>query len=353
MTKALPEPWEALLRQVSRSFYLTLRILPGTIRPQIGLAYLLARTTDTIADTRIVPLDRRRAALREMRSAIRAVADGRNAEEPDLGELTDACSVSAGRRLAAERSLLENAGEMISLLGSLTSEDRCRICDLLEIITRGQDADLALFGMACEDRIVALESEDDLEEYTYRVAGCVGEFWTRVCRTHLFPRADLDETFLLCSGIRFGKGLQLVNILRDLPEDLRQGRCYLPSRRLAQAGLEPSSLLDPGAMGSFRPLYAGYIRQAEELLAAGWTYTNALPRSQVRVRLACAWPILIGMRTLAHLRSVNVLDTSQRVKVSRGEVRLLMIRSVLCYPRQTAWDRLFLQAGADRAIRPL
>ena len=40
-----------LLQGVSRSFYLTLRVLPGSIRPQIGLAYLLARTTDTIADT--------------------------------------------------------------------------------------------------------------------------------------------------------------------------------------------------------------------------------------------------------------------------------------------------------------
>ena len=353
MTKALPEPWGALLRQVSRSFYLTLRVLPGTIRPQIGLAYLLARTTDTIADTRIVPTDRRRAALREMRSAIRSVTEGRNADAIDLGELADARSVPAGRTLAAERSLLESVGETIGLLGSLTTEDRRRICDLLEIITRGQDTDLALFGMAGEDRIVALESDTDLEEYTYRVAGCVGEFWTRMCRAHLFPQVDLDETFLLCSGIRFGKGLQLVNILRDLPEDLRQGRCYLPSQRLAQVGLEPASLRDPGAMGSLRPLYAGYIRQAEELLAAGWTYTNALPRNQIRVRLACAWPILIGMRTLARLRSVNVLDTSQRVKVSRGEVRLLMIRSVLCYPRQTAWDRLFLEAGADRAVRPL
>ena len=353
MTKALPEPWGALLRKVSRSFYLTLRILPGSIRPQIGLAYLLARMTDTIADTRIVPLDHRRAALRETRNAIRAITDGRHADAIDFGELADARGVPADRRMVAERALLEGAGEMIDLLGNLVPEDRQRVCDLLEIITRGQDADLSLFGIAGKDRIVALESDDDLEEYTYRVAGCVGEFWTKMCRAHLFPRVDLDETFLLCSGIRFGKGLQLVNILRDLPEDLRQGRCYLPLQRLAGVGLEPSALLNPRSMGALRPLYTAYVRQAEELLAAGWTYTNALPRNQMRVRLACAWPSLIGMKTLARLRLVNVLDASQRVKVSRGEVRSLMIRSVLCYHRQTAWDRLFLQAGADPPARPL
>ena len=44
----------SLLKEVSRSFYLTMRVLPSAIRPQIGLAYLLARTTDTIADTEIV-----------------------------------------------------------------------------------------------------------------------------------------------------------------------------------------------------------------------------------------------------------------------------------------------------------
>ena len=53
----------ALLRDVSRSFYLTLRVLPAAIRPQIGLAYLLARTTDTIADTELVPVEGRLAAL--------------------------------------------------------------------------------------------------------------------------------------------------------------------------------------------------------------------------------------------------------------------------------------------------
>ncbi len=39
-----------LLKRTSRSFYLTLRVLPAAVRPQIGLAYLLARTTDTVAD---------------------------------------------------------------------------------------------------------------------------------------------------------------------------------------------------------------------------------------------------------------------------------------------------------------
>ena len=47
-----------LLRDVSRSFYLTLRVLPNAVRPQISVAYLLARASDTIADTDAVQIGR-------------------------------------------------------------------------------------------------------------------------------------------------------------------------------------------------------------------------------------------------------------------------------------------------------
>ena len=59
-----------LLRSVSRSFYTTLRVLPRPIRSQIGLAYLLARATDTIADTEIVPVQNRLDALDQLRARV-------------------------------------------------------------------------------------------------------------------------------------------------------------------------------------------------------------------------------------------------------------------------------------------
>src|ERR1700675_291714 len=59
-----------LLKDVSRSFYLTLRMLPKKIRPQIGVAYLLARTSDTIADTEILPVNERLTTLRNFRQRL-------------------------------------------------------------------------------------------------------------------------------------------------------------------------------------------------------------------------------------------------------------------------------------------
>jgi len=330
MSRAPDELLTRLLRDVSRSFYWTLRVLPAAVRPQISLAYLLARATDTIADTEIVPLAERRAALDLLRARIL----GTTQAALQFGAL-------AGRQGSiAEQVLLERCEEALTVLDGFEPADRQRIRDVLQIITSGQELDMARFAGAGEKNIVMLNTDDELDDYTYRVAGCVGEFWTRICRVHVFPDALLDDAALLAEGVRFGKGLQLVNILRDLPKDLRQGRCYLPAERLREAGLAAADLLEPANAPKFRPVYEHFLALAQDHLAAGWVYTNRLPRRSARVRLACAWPILIGVETLNKLRATNVLDPRQRIKISRGEFRRIILRSLIYYPSPAAWERL-------------
>ena len=324
-------PLRALLQRTSRSFYLTLRVLPGSVRHQIGLAYLLARTTDTIADTELVPVAQRLAALDELR---RFISEGQSSPS-GFAELVQTQSSTA------ERELLEQREQVLNLLQSTTSPaDRKLIGELLEVIISGQELDLRRFAGGSSERIVALQSENELDDYTYRVAGCVGEFWTKICRAHVFPRAPLDDAQLLADGVRFGKGLQLVNILRDLPADLRKGRCYLPEMALAGVGLRPTDLRDPAREKQLRPLYNRYLGQAEAHLAAGWAYTNSLPWRSVRVRLACAWPVLIGVKTLGRLRAENPLDPARPIKITRAEVRSVIWRSALLYPLPRAWGGL-------------
>ncbi len=320
----------SLLKEVSRSFYLTMRVLPASVRPQIGLAYLLARTADTIADTGIVLVDQRLQALKTLRGRFLGATD-----PLDFGEL------ARHQGVPAERVLLERCGEALAILEGLAESDRQLVRKVLAVITSGQELDLRRFADASAERIVALETEEELDDYTYRVAGCVGEFWTKMCRAHVFPTARLDDNFLLENGVRFGKGLQLVNILRDIPVDVRHGRCYMPASTLKAAGLTPADLLVPKYEPGFRPVYTHFLAQAKEHLKAGWAYTNALPWRCVRVRLACAWPALIGIKTLGKLRMANVLDPEQRIKISRKEVRKLILRSVVCYPWPPAWRRLF------------
>lgn len=324
-----------LLKQTSRSFHLTLRVLPAAVCPQIGLAYLLARATDTIADTELVPSAQRLAALQKLRERIQ----GSSAAPLDFGEL------ARQQGLPAERALLETVEAALSELKKLSPADRQLTCVVLDTITSGQELDLRRFGGASEENIIALHTAAELDDYTYRVAGSVGGFWTKICRAHVFPGAKLDDTALLTNGIRFGKGLQLVNILRDLPTDLRHGRCYLPAEDLARLGLAPADLLNPANEPKLRPLYNEWLGHAEEHLAAGWVYTNSLPWVCFRIRLACTWPILIGLETIARLRRTNALDASQRVKVSRAEVKLLMVKSVATYPLPGVWRGLAKFSG--------
>lgn len=344
-----------LLKQVSRSFYLTLRVLPRAVRPQIGLAYLLARTTDTIADTEIIPLEKRLTALGRLRSRI----FGQSEAHLDFGELAQQ------QGLPAERVLLERVEDSLALLNTLSPADLELVRRVIDVITGGQELDLMRFeqsvltsgtetgsagahhddargvNRAASGKIPALQTDGELDNYTYRVAGCVGEFWTKMCRAHLFPEAKLDEARLLADGVRFGKGLQLVNILRDLPRDLKQGRCYIPRERLARAQLAPEDLLRPETEQKFRPVYDELLDLARGHLAAGWAYTNTIPANQWRVRLACAWPVLIGVRTLELLRTGNPLDPAHRIKVSRADVRSVLWRTIIRVPFPGAFGKLW------------
>src|SRR5690242_1484273 len=98
MAAASNELLTDLLRDVSRSFYLTLRVLPKSIRPQIGLAYLLARTTDTIADTGILPVEQRLQSRRALRERI----SGTSSAVLDFGQLAKNQS-SPGERVLLEK----------------------------------------------------------------------------------------------------------------------------------------------------------------------------------------------------------------------------------------------------------
>jgi farnesyl-diphosphate farnesyltransferase len=320
----------SLLRDTSRSFYLTLRVLPVAVRFQIGLAYALARTADTIADTDLVPLDVRLQALQQLRERIVGIHS-----EP-LGF----SGLARNQGDPAERRLLEKTEVMLALLKTLAPLDLQLVSSVLNTITSGQELDLRRFAGASRDHVVPLQAVSDLDDYTWRVAGCVGEFWTSLCHSHLYSKDNVDLTALLERGVRFGKGLQLVNILRDLPRDLQQGRCYVPLELLEPARLRPQDLLDPAVMTRFRAVYQPLLDRAEEHLAEGWKYTVSLPRRSMRVKLACAWPVLIGQKTLARLREANVLDAGQRVKVNRSAVRGIMFRSVVLYPFRSAWAQL-------------
>ena len=335
MSKLINQEIDSLLKETSRSFYLTLRALPSGIRPQVGLLYLLARSSDTIADSKGGSTDQRLQALEHYNERIQS----RSSTLPDLASLTRLQSNPA------EAKLLENAASSVACLEPFSTIDPQRIRHCLDIIIRRQRLDLQRFADATDDTIIPLAKEEELDDYTYRVAGSVGEFWTYMSLEHLFEADAAVEARLFETGVRFGKALQLINILRDLPVDLRLGRCYIPSTVLAEHDLVPGDLLDQGNIDRFRPVFDGYIDMASAHLDAAVEYIGLLPYSQFRLRGACTLPVLIGQRTLRLLRTENVLDAEKRIKVLRPEIKILKNKTIFALPSRRRSQNLL---DADR-----
>ena len=310
-----------ILKSVSRSFYLSLAVLPSAVRPAIALAYLLARAADTIADTRLIDRRLRITHLLALRSELEVAMAGR------LDAIVAA--TRGAQSLDAEGTLLERLPDCLTAYRALLADDRRRVRGVLETIIEGMTEDLARFPGEDEGGLAALETRADLDRYTYLVAGCVGEFWTDVHVAHRPRLRHWDLEKMTALGIRFGKALQLTNVLRDIPRDLRQGRCYLPSHDLGLLGLEPRDLLDPKAGPQLRPLLVELLNVALDHYEAGWRYTFAIPKRETRMRLACAWPLLIGLRTLDLLaQAPNWLDPEVVLKVPRIRVYGMMAQSV-------------------------
>jgi farnesyl-diphosphate farnesyltransferase len=309
-----------ILRSVSRSFYLSLRILPQPLRDPLSLAYLLARATDTIADTPEPPAELRIEALQDLAWAIQGTGPREAASS-----IRD--SFASLQSNEAERALIEALPAALEWLESLGERDRCEVREVLEKITRGQMLDLERFGASpsTSPSIKALQTPGDLDEYTYLVAGCVGEFWTRVCFAHVRNFCDRHEPAMLALGVQYGKALQLINILRDAGSDLREGRCYLPAEELDLLGLAPDQVLNNA--GRAEPVLQRWRDKAGRELAAGLEYACAI-RSW-RVRLATALPALIGARTLSLLRAAGAEVFTHKVKVTRAEVREIVLSTTL------------------------
>ena len=289
----------------------------------MALGYLLARTSDTIADGTALDVEKRIELLDRF---ARAIAGKEQAMGNDLAQLRGSPGMTDG-----ENVLLESADEILQSLQNLSPEDQRDVRDLLAVITRGQRQDLTRW----RGGLAALANADELREYTYLVAGCVGEFWTRVCFRKVQSFTARMEADMLELGRKYGRGLQLVNILRDAGTDLRAGRCYFPEDELRNAGLAPADLLNVPA--TFLPIYSRWIAEARSGLDAGLEYSIAI--NPARVRVATVLPAMIGVRTLELIEESGLEALRTRVKVPRSEVRGMIASTTITLASQSRLRR--------------
>jgi farnesyl-diphosphate farnesyltransferase len=284
------------------------------------VSYLLARAADTIADVEARPSGERLALLDAFRTAVH--------QGPDAAFLASAASFAAEVEHAGEQELLKRLGECFVQLGRLTQGSQEKVRTVLGHILHGMSLDLRRFPDPLTLR--CLKTAEELDEYTWLVAGCVGEFWTAICAAELpgvFTRMEPEMTTL---GGRFGKGLQLINILRDQAGDAAIGRCYLPGDRLREAGLSGEVVWPAADWRPWHTVRRNLTAQAREFLEDGWTY--AASQRSIRLRFATLMPLLIGGGTLSRMEALPEDRPPAAVKVTRQEVKR--------YARRALWMAL-------------
>jgi farnesyl-diphosphate farnesyltransferase len=293
---------DPLLKRVSRSFHLSLQLLPRPMRGSASLAYLLARASDTLADSTTAPPALRLDCLRRFSENLRGTQP---APWPD--------TILLGVRDPAEKQLLMETPSLLETLWNIPAAEADLIREVVGIIIGGQRLDLERFGEASAECPVSLPDDAALDDYTWRVAGCVGEFWTRLGLLTLgsaFSEKPADA--LVAQGIRYGRGLQLVNILRDLPADLAQGRCYLP-------------LSDPADTHRLLEEHTRWLETARGHVTEGFNYASALPIR--RLRAASVLPAMIARDTLDLLAAAGPAVLRGRIKVPRRAVYRSLLRA--------------------------
>jgi len=202
----------SLLEQTSRTFALSIPLLPGKLQRSVTVAYLLFRIADTIEDEIPGSTEDRALALRTLAS--KYASDGLSPTA--FAELLDALPSLHENGCA---NLLSHVPDVLDEYATLEPTHRQIIAEHLSRTSRGMadflERDLSSAGL------------QDLRAYCYVVAGIVGEMCSALF-VAAQPELNGVRTDLQRDSAAFGEGLQLVNIIRDARDDLHAGRCYIP-----------------------------------------------------------------------------------------------------------------------------
>ena len=210
-----------LLVKTSRTFALAIPLLPEPTRRAVSVAYLLFRIADTFEDATAWPSAERIAALDEF-----CGADREPAPRADLKRATAKWMERPPCTHAGYLELLALTPRVVAELDAMDAETR-EI--LLRHTVRTAEGMAGVVARADEAGNLRLGSMQELKDYCYIVAGIVGELLTDC---FLARRAGLQAVAptLRKNMAAFGEALQLVNILKDVGDDARDGRVYLPPK---------------------------------------------------------------------------------------------------------------------------
>ena len=210
-----------MLPRVSRTFAPTIRMLPHKLNLTVMIAYLLCRIADTVEDEASLSKEEKQNYL-----LIYAGIFSDNSQHYRQKFMT---VVSGIRDHSTDVELMKNLEKVLAVYDSFNDEIRKVIGTWVVEMTMGmkkfaQERDRRKFQF--------LKSMKDLDEYTYYVAGTVGHLLTSLVAHFSNKITPVIVQRLEKFSESFGKGLQLVNIIRDMNTDLKRGQSYIPDEIL-------------------------------------------------------------------------------------------------------------------------
>lgn len=298
-----------LLQGVSRTFALTIPWLPPPLRRVVGNAYLLCRVADAIEDDPGLDPSAKAAYQEGLLEALQGAGSLCAFAEALHGDLSAATP-------AAERELVLELPRVLDVTATFSPSQREAIARCLTIMGRGMSG----FGHSCGRE--GLADLRELDRYCYTVAGVVGELLTELFCDAAHDVAARRE-LLECRAVRFGRGLQMTNILKDIWEDLAHGRCWLPRAVFAGHGYDLDRL-EPGHGGAPARAFAAGLHEligvAHADLREALQYALAVPPRHTGIRGFLVLAVLFAALTLRNLHARPLFSEGAQVKVPRWKV---------------------------------
>ncbi len=301
---------KGVLKNVSRTLYLSVNILPEPVRSAMGMGYLLCRVMDTVVDSPAIGTSEKRELLALMRGFHKPANSGAAVDK------ARALVHSAANQ--GERELLLKFGKIAALYSRFPEHEKELFSDLVDAVAAGMEMDLKFFPGGAP---AALPAEADLERYCALIGGAPGVFWARLYREAIRRSTRAVSNFPSERDAEMiGSALQMTNILKDMAADLRIGRCYIPQTDLDTRNMKPAELLDPANMPRLRDITVKWTAWAVDRLDQSEAFMAAIPKTELALRAAVIWPVYWAMDSLEQVMNSNLLDPAARPKIRRSRV---------------------------------
>ena len=275
---------KAILSSVSRTFALTIPLLPPIIEKVVGNTYLLCRIVDTIEDAAELTPE----AKKNLSALFLDVVLERAPVESFVESCLDALKNYSNHD---ELDLIAHTPTVLRILHTCSSHDQEVVSRCVSIMSEGMSR---FHGRQTE---AGLKDLSEFEDYCYVVAGVVGELLTSIFR-HYSPQFSKNIQGHENLAIAFGQALQMTNILKDSPEDRARGVSWKPAN-LSQLDL----------------LQIVYQKLSDSL-----TYILLIPKEEVGMRRFCLLAFGLAVLTLDKLAAGDHFERQEDIKLSRNTV---------------------------------